>query len=65
MVRNVLVVDTINDVRTTNVQWVVKTKTKIIILTLLTTGGFQNSKNRVKRKNNKLHISQITTSALP
>ena len=54
MVRNVLVVDTINDVRTTNVQWVVKTKTKIIILTLLTTGGFQNSKNRVKRKNNKL-----------
>ena len=54
MVRNVLVVDTVNDVRTTNVQWVVKTKTKIIILTLLTTGGFQNSKNRVKRKNNKL-----------
>ena len=63
MVRNILVVDTVNDVRTTNVQWVVKTKTNIIILTLFTSGGCQNSKNRVNRKYNKL--SQISTTALP
>ena len=63
MVRNILVVDTVNDVRTTNVQWVVKTKTNNIILTLFTSDGCPNSKNRVKRKYNK--ISQISTTTLP